>query len=229
MGAGRVFIVGCGALGGTVADLLVRAGVGNKSGRIALVDFDVVQQSNLQRQTLFTEQDVGRRKVDVARKALTATDSSANLEILPIRFTEDEIVRTESFDLLIDASDNFAARFLLNAAAVRFRKPFITAGVSGASGQIMTLFPGRTACLACLLDPEGVRETPEPPVLGPTPQLCAALQTLEAIKILSGHTEAAATTLRWFDLWTNRFREIPLERNPRCPACAGSGDTVPGS
>ncbi len=219
--AGRVLLVGCGALGGTVADLLVRAGVGAGGGVVAIFDFDVVHRDNLHRQTLFTESDADHslQKVDAAKQRLLAANGGANVQAFSLRFDESDSHRAEQFDLIIDATDNFRTRFVLNAAAVRYRKPLISGGIAGAAGQTMTVFPGRTACLACLLD-SSLPEPAAPPVLGPLPQICASMQALEAIKILSGNAEAVSPSLRWFDLWNGRYKEFPLTRNPRCTICA---------
>ena len=218
---GRVLIVGCGALGGTIADLLVRAGVGKDNGRITLLDPDVVQLSNLHRQTLFSEADARnvRLKVEAARNALLEADPSANVEIQPIRFDEDNQSMVGDFDILVDATDNFPVRFLMNRAAVKYRKPFVTAGVSGASGQTMTILPGETACLECFLRPEGKRTDTVFPVLGPLPQIFGALEALEVMKILSGRLETVNRSLFVLDLWNNRSRQFSVERDKNCPVC----------
>ncbi len=227
---GRVLVVGCGALGGTVADLLVRARVGRDGGGITILDSDIVQLSNLHRQTLFTEQDCGRLKVEVAHTRLLAADSEANVEVIAERFDENKAGMAAHFDLLIDATDNFPTRFLLNRTAVKCGKPLISAGVAKASGQILTILPGQTACLECFLAPQNdTRDdtvTPESAsdaapfaVLSPLPQLFAALEVMEAIKILSGHNEAANRSLLGFDLWSNTIRQLALAPNPGCPVC----------
>ena len=225
---GRVLIVGCGALGGTVADLLVRAGVGKDEGRITLLDPDTVQLSNIHRQILFTEEDVrqSRLKIEAAQKALLEADSAANVEILPIHFAEENMSMAADFDILIDATDNFPTRFLMNRAAVKYRKPFVTAGVTGASGQTMTILPGETACLECFLSPETEPTGDIFPILGPLPQVIGALEALETIKILSGHVDAINRSLFTLDLWNNRSHRFSVERNEYCPAC---GELAPVS
>ena len=223
---GRVLVIGCGALGGTIADLLVRAGVGREKGRIALFDPDIVQLSNIHRQVLFTEEDArqARLKVEAARRALLEADQAANIEVFPIRFEKQNMDLVADFDVLVDATDNFPTRFLMNQAAVKYRKPFVTAGVTGASGQTMTILPGETACLECFLEPD--KEMPVPgqsgsvfPILGPLPQIFGALEALETIKILSGHFEAVNRSLLALDLWTNRSQRFDLARNEHCPVC----------
>ena len=218
---GQVLIVGCGALGGTAAEILVRAGVGKDAGRMTLLDPDIVQLSNLHRQTLFTEEDArqSRLKVEAARKTLLEADPAANVEILPIRFTEENMPMAADFDVLVDATDNFPVRFLMNRAAVKYRKPFVTAGVTGASGQTMTILPGETACLECFLRPEMEQTDALFPILGPLPQVVGALEALETIKILSGNTEAVNRSLLTFDLWNNHSRRFNVVRDENCPIC----------
>ena len=218
---GHVLIVGCGALGGTVADLLVRAGVGKENGRIMLFDPDIVQFSNLHRQVLFTENDArqSRLKVEAARDALLAADPAANIEILPFRFGENHLSMVADYDVLVDATDNFPARFLMNRASVKYCKPFVTAGVTGASGQTMTILPGETACLECFLRREEAPPDGIFPILGPSALLFGALEALETIKILSGNLAAANRSLFALDLWTNRSSRLDMARNKNCPVC----------
>ena len=220
---GRVLIVGCGALGGTVADLLVRAGVGKDEGRITLLDPDIVQLSNLHRQILFTEDDARQKrlKVDAARKTLLQVDQAANIEFFPVRFDESNLSMVADFDVLVDATDNFPTRFLLNRSAVKYGKPFITAGVAGASGQTMTILPGITACLECFLQAEVGKEIQENhiPILGPLPQIFGAMEALETIKILCGCLETVNRSLLTLDLWGNRTHHFDVVRNENCSVC----------
>jgi len=220
---GRVLIVGCGALGGTIADLLVRAGVGKDNGQITLLDPDIVQLSNLHRQVLFTENDArqARLKVEAARATLVEADHAANVEILPIRFEEQQMSMVADCDVLVDATDNFPTRFLMNRAAVKYGKPFVTAGVTGASGQTMTILPGETACLECFLCREEAPPDGVIPILGPLPLLFGAIQALETIKILTGHLEMVNRSLLTLDLWTNRGNRFDMPRNKNCPVCGG--------
>jgi len=218
---GCVLIVGCGALGGTIADLLVRAGVGKDNGRITLLDPDNVQLSNIHRQVLFTEEDArqNRLKVEAAKTTLLAADRMANINALPIRFDKHNMSLVADHDVLVDATDNFPVRFLMNQAAVQYRKPFVTAGVHGASGQIMTIFPGETACLECFLRREETPSNSVFPVLGPVPILFGALEALETLKIISGNLEAVNRSLFTLDLWKNRSHRFDIIRDENCPVC----------
>ena len=221
---GRVLIVGCGALGGTIADLLVRAGVGKDNGQITLLDPDVVQLSNIHRQVLFTEDDArqSRLKVEAARDALLKADQAANIEILPTRFEKHNMSLVADCDVLVDATDNFPTRFLMNQAAVQYRKPFVTAGVTGASGQTMTILPGETACLECFLRRDESYPRDVFPVLGPLPTILGALEALEAIKILSGNIETVNRSLFTLDLWKNHSHRFEMVRDQNCPICGES-------
>ncbi len=239
LGLARVLICGCGALGSTVANLLARAGV----GFLRILDDDVVQIENLHRQLLFDESDAANRvfKVEAAAQKLRAANSEVVIEPKCVRLTEEtapELVR--EIDLLIDGSDNFPTRFLLNRTAIRFEIPLITAGVLDAVGQVLTVFPGRTPCLACFLPQEeesqvsetstsetstsetNADETNEYGILSPVVNLAASLEAIEAIKILGGRPEAVNPRLLTFDLWSNRFSPINVAAatsDAPCPIC----------
>ncbi|MDO4586465.1 MAG: HesA/MoeB/ThiF family protein [Planctomycetia bacterium] len=152
-----VFICGCGALGGAVAEMLVRAGI----GAVRIIDSDYVQLSNLHRQTLFTENDarLKRLKVQAGQDSLAAANSTVLIEGIVDRFSSANAEKMilnpfdadKKVDVLIDGTDNFSTRFLLNQIAVQYNIPFISAGVCGTTGQFLTIFPGQTPCLACLI------------------------------------------------------------------------------
>lgn len=222
----RVTICGCGALGGSVAAILARAGV----GFLRLVDDDCVSLDNLHRQFLFDESDAksNARKVDAAAKRLRAANGDAVIEPVVAKLTsENGGELAADVDLLIDGTDNFPARLLLNEAALRFGKPLVSAGVGGASGQVVTVIPGKTPCLGCLFDFSQLAVPSEPdnaevfPILSPAVQVAAAHQAMATIKILSGHADRLSGELFTFDLWNNRFRRLPLDRlaGDRCDFC----------
>ncbi len=208
-----------------MADALVRAGI----GRLRLVDRDFLELSNLQRQTLFDEQDLadGLPKAIAAGAKLARINSQVALEPIVADVDHRNIAELAAgVDLILDGTDNFAIRYLINDFAVRESLPWIFAGVVGASGQTMTIVPGETACLRCLM--------PEPPsageaqtcesvgILGPAVAALAAIEALEAIKILSGHTDAINRSLTVIDLWENRLRQIDvskLREQMDCPTC----------
>lgn len=220
-----VAVLGCGALGTVAAEILTRSGV----GRLKVIDRDVVEWSNLQRQSLFVEQDAteGRSKADAACHRLAAINST--IELTPVvadvnSGNIDAILRGS--DLIIDAADNFLIRFLLNDWSLRSGTPWVHGGCVGASGQVR-LFDGSTfPCFRCLV--------PEPPpasavdtcdtagVVGSATHVIAALQATEAIKWLTGNQSAVHTSILSVDLWSNRIRELKLSESisQRCPACA---------
>jgi adenylyltransferase/sulfurtransferase len=224
--AGRVLVVGVGGLGSWVAELLVRAGV----GFLRLADDDVVELANLHRQALYGEAEAAdhRPKVVAAATRLAALNRTVAVE--PVaeradRFNLDRLAR--DVDLIIDGTDNFETRFLLNDYAVKYGKPWIFAGAVGTEAQTLTIVPGRTPCLRCILESPpsncGTASCGEVGVLGPAVAAVAAFQAGEAIKLLSGHDEAANPSLLRFDLWRNEvqrlnFRELD-EGKTSCICC----------
>lgn len=218
----RVLVVGAGGLGSPAAYYLAAAGVGN----IGLVDGDRVDLSNLQRQILHTTTDLGRPKIDSARDKLTAI----NPDVVVTGFGEwlaDDNYRAvvAGFDLVVDGTDNFQARFLINRACVERRKPYVFGGVLGYTGQVMTIMPGRGPCLACIF-----REAPPPGapscsgigVLGAVPGMIGAVQAAEAVKITLGIGEPLVGRLLTYDALTMRFYDIAVNRDMSCPVCGNS-------
>jgi len=227
----RVLICGCGALGGSVAAILARAGV----GFLRLLDDDTVTLDNLHRQFLFNESDAKSQspKVLAASRALQAANSSVTIEPLCKRLTsENGRDLVTDVDLLIDGTDNFPTRFLLNDLALSSGKPLISGGVSGTTGQVLTVLPGQTPCLACVFDPAmTATDTNQKvvfPVLSPIVQVISALQSMEAIKILSANTDRVSRTMLTFDLWNNQIRQFPLDHfaNEYCPRCRKSESSI---
>jgi len=210
--ASSAVIVGCGAIGAAAAGLLVRAGV----GRIRILDRDFVEPSNLQRQSLFDESDArdSLPKAAAAQHKLRAINSSIHIEgvvaDLSPRNAEELL---SGFDLLLDGTDNFETRLLVNDFAVHAARPWIYAAAVASYGVLLAIRPGQTACLACLLDSasngHGLEETCDTVgVLGPVVNLIASLEVAEALKLIS------------CDVWTGRFQSLRVGRNPTCRACA---------
>ena len=180
-----VLVVGCGGLGAPVLFYLAAMGIGN----IGLCDADVVSLSNLNRQLLFTYDDIGKPKAAVAEKRLLALNPRLMTTVYDRRF-DDELARRilPSYDIAVDCLDNFETRFILNDACLAACKPFVHAGISDFYGQLMTVVPGKGPCLRCLF-PAGTKErTPEKPfgVVGATPGVIGSLQALEVLKYLLG-------------------------------------------
>lgn len=224
----RVVLVGCGALGTAVANLLVRAGV----GRLRIIDRDFVEPSNLQRQTLFDESDARESlpKAVAAERRLRAINSEVSIEGVVADLTPKNAEELLSgHDLILDGTDNFETRFLLNDAAVKSGLPWIYAAVVAGYGVTMTVHPGITACLACVLDSphDAVAHTEDTcdtvGVLASAAGVIASIEAASAIKILVGPakdaTQPPTTRLISFDVWSGDYRSCRVERNPQCPIC----------
>jgi adenylyltransferase/sulfurtransferase len=221
----RAMICGCGALGSVIAETLVRAGVGH----VRIVDRDFLDLNNLQRQVLFDEQDVADHlpKAIAAAAKLRRINSQVNVEAVVADVDSGNIEDLErDAHILLDGTDNFETRFLLNDMAVKHGIPWIYGGCLGAEGQTMTILPGDTACLRCLLPeppPPGATPTCDTAgILGPIVNVIASIEACEAIKILSGRREAVSRTLTVIDLWDNRIRQMDMSKlrdQADCPAC----------
>jgi molybdopterin-synthase adenylyltransferase len=224
LSAARALVVGCGALGSVITSTLARAGV----GRLRIVDRDFLELNNLQRQVLYDEDDVaaGLPKAIAARDHLARINSQIEIDAVVADVDHTNIERLlAGVDCLIDGTDNFETRLLLNDAAVKLGIPWVYGGCLGAEGQTLTIIPGQTPCLRCLM--------PDPPPPGTTPTcdsagilatvigVVASIEANEALKILSGHPETISRTWTVVDLWDNTVRQIKLEsaRTADCPCC----------
>lgn len=224
--AGSVLVVGAGGLGSPVLYYLAAAGV----GRIGIVDDDVVELSNLQRQVLFTTADIGRMKAEVAAERLAALNPDVTPEPCTSRLRAatalDLIGR---YDIVVTAVDNFPTRYLLNDACVLLRKTLVDGAVLRMTGLAMTVKGGETACYRCLFPepppPAGVISCSEAGVLGPIPGLIGSIQALEVIKVLTGAGRPLHDRLLQYDGGAMRFTEVAVERAPSCPVC-GDRPTV---
>lgn len=218
--ASRVLIVGLGALGTHHAETLARAGVGT----LTLIDRDLIELSNLQRQGLYATSDVGRPKALVAAEKLLAIDPGLTVNAHAEEFTPGNALElARAHDLILDGTDNFEARFLINEAALSAGIPWVMAAVVASYGQLQPVLPKLTACLACLM--EEIPSAPGPTcetagVIGPAVTMVSALATGEALKILTGALEAVSGPL-FFDLWLNQFHRMnPARPRPDCAVCS---------
>jgi molybdopterin-synthase adenylyltransferase len=217
----QVLIIGCGALGTAQANALVRAGV----GRLRIIDRDYVEESNLQRQLLFDEADAAqnlpkavaaerhlrRLNSDVAVEGVIADVDSLNIE-----------AQARGFDLILDGTDNFETRFLINDAAVKLGIPWIYGAVVGSYAATLTVRPGRGPCLACVFPerPKGLQETCDTVgVISPAVAWAAAIQVTEALKILTGCETELHGKLLAYDVWKNAHQQITPLVDPQCRAC----------
>jgi len=221
----RALLCGCGALGSAIANTLVRAGVGH----LRIVDRDFVELSNLQRQVLFDEADaaVGVPKAVAATEKLRRVNSTVSVEPVVADIDPTNIEGfCEAVDVILDGTDNFETRFLVNDAAAKLGLPWIYGGCVGAEGHTMTILPGETACLRCLM-PECPAPGSTPTcdvagILGPIVGVIAAIEAAEAIKILSGNRDAISRNLTVVDLWQNQVRKVDvrsLRDQVDCPTC----------
>jgi molybdopterin/thiamine biosynthesis adenylyltransferase len=209
----HAIIVGVGGLGCSSAMYLTAAGVGH----ITLVDFDTVELSDLNRQILYSQDDIGEKKVVAASRRLNKLNSSVHIDPLFSEIKEDNVLGIISgAQVVLDGTDNLASRLILNAGCVELKIPFIVGGVSRLRGMVTTVIPGETPCLACL-QPEGLRGLG---VLGVIPALIANIQTLEAIKLLVGHKPALAGRLLLLNGDDMKFRNYEIQRNESCQVCS---------
>ncbi len=225
LGKARVFICGCGALGSVLANTLARAGV----GYLRIVDRDFLEWNNLQRQVLYDEQDVasGIPKAIAAQQRLQRINSAIHVEAIVADVDHTNVAQlVQDVDLILDGTDNFEIRYLLNDAAARYQVPWIYGGCIGAVGQTLTIVPGSTPCFRCLHPdppPPGSTETCDSAgILGPIINVIASIQACEAIKILSGNQHCISRQLLVVDLWDNRTRQIKLDALREagdCPVC----------
>lgn len=223
--ASRVTLCGCGALGTVLANTLVRAGVGH----LRLIDRDYIETNNLQRQVLFDESDVSENlpKAEAASRKLAAINSTVHIEPVVTDINRTNIIDlVQDADLILDGTDNFEIRYLINDAAVKLGKPWVYGGCIGSHGQTMTIIPGTTPCLRCVFEAApapgeaGTCETAG--VLAPIVNIVASYQATEALKILSGHVDQINRDLLYVDVWENVQRRIkiaPLFGTVDCPCC----------
>jgi len=210
----RVFIAGSGGLGSPAATYLTAAGV----GRVRIVDHDSVELSNLNRQVLHWDSNIGERKVDSASRKLKELNPHVEIEVVDETIAEGNVSSlVADSDLIIDALDNLPTRYLLNRTALEKGIPFFYGAVSGLEGRAMNVIPGRTACLMCLY--KGADIKGKFPVLGTTPALIACIQATEAIKYITGIGELLLDKLLLFDGLRMKLDEFSIKKDPACIDC----------
>jgi adenylyltransferase/sulfurtransferase len=222
--AASALIVGVGGLGSWVAELLARSGV----GRLVIADDDKVDLTNIHRQALYdqTHADENQPKVRAAADRLARINSETTVQPHQLRVDASNIAQlADRIDLIVDGTDNFHTRFIINDYSVRYSLPWVFAGVVSAEAQMMPVIPSNTACLRCVFD------SPPPPctdptcrqagALGPAVAAIASMQAVEALKILSGRSDAVSPFLTKIDFWTNQIQRISTAGSPDCPCCRG--------
>jgi len=216
----KVLLVGAGGLGSPVALYLAAAGIGT----LGIVDADVVDRSNLQRQVLHTTDRVGMRKTESAAMTIQALNPDVQVRVYPERLTVDNVMALfQDYDVIVDGSDNFPTRYLVNDAAVLVGKPVVHGSIFQFEGQASVFKPHEGPCYRCLFP------TPPPPgmvpscsevgVLGVLPGVIGVIQATETIKLIIGQGEPLVGRLVMYDALAMRFREIRIRRDPDCPLC----------
>jgi molybdopterin-synthase adenylyltransferase len=221
----RVLLVGCGALGSVMSEILVRAGIGH----LTIADRDYIDESNLQRQSLYTEADCRAGLPKAAAAARHLSEINSHTELVPvIRDVNAANIAAlvPGHNLILDGTDNFETRFLINDASLKWKIPWVYGACVGAYGMCVAFVPGVTPCLRCVLEqlpPPGSSPTCDTVgVIGPIVHLVAALEAAEALKILTGQLERLNSKLMSIDLWENQISGInlaQLRRDASCPAC----------
>ncbi|MFH1485442.1 MAG: molybdopterin-synthase adenylyltransferase MoeB [Chloroflexota bacterium] len=217
--AGKALIIGAGGLGSPVALYLAAAGV----GKLGIADFDTVDLSNLQRQILHRNKDIGRPKVDSATDTIRDINPDVQVVAYPAALTSENIMGIiPDYDVVVDCCDNFATRYLINDACVMASKPNIHGSIFLFEGQATVFLPGK-GCYRCLYPnppPPGlIPSCQEAGVLGVLPGIIGLIQATEAIKLILGIGQSLAERLLLFDALRMEFREVKLRRNPACPIC----------
>jgi molybdopterin/thiamine biosynthesis adenylyltransferase len=219
----RVAVIGCGALGSVSASLLARAGV----GFLRIVDRDIVEMDNLQRQFLFDESDVHARlpKAAAARRKLQLANSEVTVEAEVADVTFGNVERLiGDVDLVLDGTDNFETRFVINDACLKLRRPWIYAGCVGSHGMLLAIVPGRTACFRCFVhgvpDPAHTQTCDTAGIVAAASATVASLQAAAALRLLTeGETDGRLVTV---DVWPVRIEPFEVAPSKGCPACGGS-------
>lgn len=219
---GKVVIIGCGALGTHIANNLVRAGV----GKIKIIDRDFIEMHNLQRQILFNEEDIKKDlpKAIAAKEHLTKINSEIEIisEVADVNFTNIEGF-IKGFDAVVDGTDNFLIRYLLNEACDKLSIPWVYGGGISTSGMTRTIIPGKTPCFLCQFPKQPPSELiltcDTSGVLSSSIAVSAAIQSLEILKILIGKFDELNTDLLSFDIWDLNFKKLEVRKNSECDVC----------
>jgi len=214
----RVVIAGGEGLGSPASIYLAAAGVGT----IRIIDHDRVELSNLNRQVLHWDEDIGREKVNSAVEKLKRLNKGVAIEAVEETITEANISKlVAGFDLIVDAMDNLPTRYLLNKAAIENNIPFFHGAVYGLEGRAMTIIPGRTACLGCVY--RGPIPEEKFPVIGVTPAVIGCIQATEVIKYVTGIGKLLANRLLVYDGLNMKFTELVVKKDPNCEYCGHQG------
>lgn len=211
----KIAIVGMGALGTVAADLLARAGVGS----LVIIDRDTIEESNLQRQTLFDEKDIGKNKAAAAEKGINAINSTTQLEAHSIHLGPQNVNLLQTADLILDCTDNLQTRFLINDYCKKEKKPWIYAAAIKTSGYVMPIVP-EGPCLQCFLSESSQETCDTVGVLNTITASIASLQATLALKILLG--KEIESVLYHHDIWNQSFKKLHIKKKESCLTCSGN-------
>jgi molybdopterin/thiamine biosynthesis adenylyltransferase len=217
----KVFIVGAGGLGSPAGYYLSAAGVGT----IAVADNDVVELSNLQRQIAHNTKAVGNSKVESAKTTFESLNPDVHIVPIQQRLSKDNILGfIEGYDIIVDCSDNFSTRFLVNDACVMLKKPLVTGAISQFEGQLTVIIPGEGPCYRCLFEgpppQESLSSSIDAGLFGFLPGVIGTLQASEVIKLIIGAGELLKGELLIYHALKQSFRKLTIPRNPECPLCS---------
>ena len=219
----RVLVIGAGGLGCPAAFYLAAAGIGT----LGIVDPDKVELSNLQRQILHSTSDIGRQKVASAKTKLNELNPDVDVKTYAVRFEDGNAGEIAAgYNFMVDGSDNFTTKFLVNDIGIRLGIAFSHAGIVRLQGQTMTVIPGKTACYRCLFQapppPEEILSCQQAGILGAVAGTLGTIQATEAVKYLAGFEEGLLTDrLLTYDAKAMKFHSVEIKRNPQCAACGG--------
>ncbi|MGO9611815.1 MAG: HesA/MoeB/ThiF family protein [Dissulfurispiraceae bacterium] len=217
----KVFIVGAGGLGSPVGYYLAAAGVGT----IGIIDDDIVELSNLQRQIAHNTKSLGKYKVDSAKATFEKLNPDVEVIGIKERLVKENIVSLiKAYDIIVDCSDNFATRYLVNDACVLTRKPLVSGAILRFEGQVTTIIPEQGHCYRCLFEdlppPELVLSSEVSGIIGAVPGVIGALQAMEVLKLILGRGDILKNRFLIYDALKATFRRVKVPRNPACPVCS---------
>ena len=216
--AAKVAVAGVGGLGCPASIYLAAAGI----GKMILLDNERFELSDLNRQILGWEKDIGRFKAEVAKEKLDAANSQIEVEAVVVEITKENVQNVmEDADVVVDGQDNWKTRFILNEYCVTQNVPFVHAGVSALHGQVTTIVAGKGPCLRCIF-PKDPPEREKIPVLGATPALFASLQVMETVKLVTGIGKPLVGRMLFVDGREMVFETMEVKRNVKCPVCGNS-------
>lgn len=218
--AAKVLLIGAGGLGCPAGIYLAAAGVGT----LGIIDFDVVDLTNLQRQILHGEDEIGKPKVESARRRIREINSDVRVVPIPEKLSRENVMQViRDYDIIVNGCDNFPTRYLLNDACVFAKKPLVDGSIFRFEGQVTVFYPGRGPCYRCLYPepppPEMAPSCAEAGVFGVLPGIIGSIQAVETIKLILGKGDLLVGRLLMYDALTEKFRELKARRDPACPVC----------